>query len=574
MKNIIIILLLLLNLSLLNSQTPVYYPGFPKIIDSIGRPSFSSEIPLITDLDKDGQKEIIFVTLRSSGNFLYVIKSDGNSLTGFPKMFNNLINSVSSGDVDGNGWLDIAIRTSTQVTVIDRFGNNLPGFPVAYNDGILGFLDKYLSLYDLDNNGKLEIIVNKFREVCVFNFDGTIRTGWPKSVVGTSISHPAIGDIDNDGSPEIIVATYKQLSQGGADSSALRIFRSDGSNFSSNWPVYYDSNYYSWYASPTIYLNKNNVNSNIIAITQGSERINYYVKSRNVKYNIYGNIINRSYSFSRNDMGSLVIGDINMDGTLEFSNGESGNHYESLFYAYTYNLQILNNWPRQGGGASKSTPIIGKFTFGGNLNILANTWSATAPPDSGGFIYGYNYDGSQLPWSPLRPTGLVYAISTTDLNNDGSVELIAISSYTGDETYLHIWTFPGIAYSNENFPWPQYGHDRYRTNQYGFIPPDDPIGIQPINSNVPVRFNLYQNYPNPFNPSTKIRFDISGTSVAQTFLSVYDVLGREVTTLVNEDLKAGEYRVSWDASMYSSGIYFYRLIADNYIMTMKMIILK
>ncbi len=99
-------------------------------------------------------------------------------------------------------------------------------------------------------------------------------------------------------------------------------------------------------------------------------------------------------------------------------------------------------------------------------------------------------------------------------------------------------------------------------------------GIVPVNNNVPAEFNLHQNYPNPFNPTTKIRFDVSGTSVAQTFLSVYDILGREVSILVNEKLQPGTYEADFDGSNYPSGIYFYKLTSHNFSAVNKMILLK
>ncbi len=100
------------------------------------------------------------------------------------------------------------------------------------------------------------------------------------------------------------------------------------------------------------------------------------------------------------------------------------------------------------------------------------------------------------------------------------------------------------------------------------------IGIQQIGINVPGDFSLFQNYPNPFNPSTKIRFDISGTTAAQTFLIVYDLLGREVAVLVNEKLRPGEYEVDFNASNYPSGVYYYKLSAGNFSETRKMVIVK
>jgi hypothetical protein len=82
---------------------------------------------------------------------------------------------------------------------------------------------------------------------------------------------------------------------------------------------------------------------------------------------------------------------------------------------------------------------------------------------------------------------------------------------------------------------------------------------------IPTEFSLEQNYPNPFNPSTKIRYSIPdvGSGLAQTVLKVYDILGNEVATLVNEEKPAGVYEVEFDASNLSSGIYFYRVTIQS-----------
>ncbi|QQS38344.1 MAG: T9SS type A sorting domain-containing protein [Ignavibacteriales bacterium] len=92
-------------------------------------------------------------------------------------------------------------------------------------------------------------------------------------------------------------------------------------------------------------------------------------------------------------------------------------------------------------------------------------------------------------------------------------------------------------------------------------------------------FTLEQNYPNPFNPMTKINFTIPlsetlrGASVLTT-LKVYDVLGKEIATLVNEEKPTGSYEVDFNASGLSSGIYFYKLNAGKYSETKKMILVK
>jgi Secretion system C-terminal sorting domain len=89
---------------------------------------------------------------------------------------------------------------------------------------------------------------------------------------------------------------------------------------------------------------------------------------------------------------------------------------------------------------------------------------------------------------------------------------------------------------------------------------------------IPTIYKLSQNYPNPFNPSTTIEYSIPKTSFVS--LKIYDILGTEVATLVNEEKPAGNYQVSFDASSLSSGVYFYRLPAGSFVETKKMILLK
>jgi hypothetical protein len=89
---------------------------------------------------------------------------------------------------------------------------------------------------------------------------------------------------------------------------------------------------------------------------------------------------------------------------------------------------------------------------------------------------------------------------------------------------------------------------------------------------VPREFRLEQNYPNPFNPSTTITFELPKSSLVR--LSVYDILGREVSLLVNEKRDAGAHRVTFIASGLSSGVYFYRMQAGDFVRTRKLLLLR
>jgi Secretion system C-terminal sorting domain len=97
-------------------------------------------------------------------------------------------------------------------------------------------------------------------------------------------------------------------------------------------------------------------------------------------------------------------------------------------------------------------------------------------------------------------------------------------------------------------------------------------GIKKINNSSPTRFELSQNYPNPFNPTTTIRYQLPNNNLVT--LKVYDVLGKELRTLVNEVQNIGSYEVTFDGNGLSSGIYFYRLVAGTYSETKKLVLMK
>ncbi|MCI0715713.1 MAG: T9SS type A sorting domain-containing protein, partial [Chlorobi bacterium] len=93
-----------------------------------------------------------------------------------------------------------------------------------------------------------------------------------------------------------------------------------------------------------------------------------------------------------------------------------------------------------------------------------------------------------------------------------------------------------------------------------------------ISSEIPKEFSLSQNYPNPFNPQTNIEFAIPRASIVQ--LAVYDMLGKGIEILVNEKLNAGIFKTGWNASVYPSGVYFYKLTSGDFTETKKMILMK
>jgi photosystem II stability/assembly factor-like uncharacterized protein len=109
----------------------------------------------------------------------------------------------------------------------------------------------------------------------------------------------------------------------------------------------------------------------------------------------------------------------------------------------------------------------------------------------------------------------------------------------------------------------------YKTTTGGITP------VTPISEVLPDKFELYQNYPNPFNPKTNFKLQIPNSKFDNVKLVIYDVLGKEVETLINEKLEPGIYEVEFDGNNLASGVYYYSLIVgDNIIDTKKMLLLK
>jgi len=145
--------------------------------------------------------------------------------------------------------------------------------------------------------------------------------------------------------------------------------------------------------------------------------------------------------------------------------------------------------------------------------------------------------------------GGIYRTSNNGQNWTRDTITTLMRSIGGNSSYLFAGGFQGSIYRTTN-----------------------PIGIVQISAVVPEVFSLSQNYPNPFNPTTQIEFTVAKNEFVK--ITVFDVTGRVMEKLVNEDLNTGTYKVDFNADSYSSGIYFYRLETDGYSETKKMVLLK
>jgi hypothetical protein len=263
---------------------------------------------------------------------------------------------------------------------------------------------------------------------------------------------------------------------------------------------------------------------------------------------------------------------------VSYNNGESWTEVEVVGQQEVNSLAVNGNIVFAG---TTYDGVYVSYTNGANWlpTSLINKciWSMAT---NGNKLFAGAYDGSVYTTTNNGTTWL-----QTYLNN------YSVRALTTSNNNIFAGTFSnGVYVSNNNgLNWTQrnegLGVDLYINTLYilnNFIyagnlnvfrrPISELIGIKQISELVPSSYSLSQNYPNPFNPSTKIRFDVPKQDFL--ILKIFDVLGREITTLVNEKLKPGTYEVEWNGSNYPSGVYFYKIYAKNYTETRKMVLIK
>jgi hypothetical protein len=220
--------------------------------------------------------------------------------------------------------------------------------------------------------------------------------------------------------------------------------------------------------------------------------------------------------------------------------------------------------------ASGTYLFAGMLTLGAGVLLSTNNGTSWAKVDSG--------LGSYVP---------ALAVSGTSLFA-GTCEYLKAGPPIG--VLLSTNNFAGWAAVNEGLPlrYPGYSTDYLDirclaiAGQNLFAGTDDGVWRRPLSETItsaglplaefPTQFSLRQNYPNPFNPSTTIKFELPKSSVVT--LSVFDILGREVSVLVNDRRDAGVYEVKFDGVNLASGVYFYRLRAGSFVETRKLILIR
>ena len=250
-----------------------------------------------------------------------------------------------------------------------------------------------------------------------------------------------------------------------------------------------------------------------------------------------------------------------------------------IFIIFTYNISDLYSYPNGFTGGTKNTPN----TVGcGSCHALNSAITAVITgPDTviAGQIYTFtltitNSGGSgDLGVDIAAKTGSLSIIASQQLKVMGT-ELVHQNGgipFSSPKIITFSYTAPGIIGADTLFATVDRGH----SGRWNFAPNKGVIvklatGI--VNNEIPVRFYLSQNFPNPFNPVTKINYGVAkATNVS---VKVFDLLGKEVATLVNEYQASGNYFTTFDATLYTTGIYYYRIQAGDFTEVRKMSLIK
>jgi hypothetical protein len=502
-----------------------YLSGFPVALQpGLVQSSADAGISAAADIVGDEKLEIV---CGDENGYLYAFNSSGVALTGFPLNFGNYVGvfTPALADVDGDGKADIAVISHDWNS---PFGNALlhlfkvtpsgpvefPGFPINLERGA----ENSPAIGDIDGDGSMDLVVGTggiasgpSAKVIAFNSSGQIKNGFPFIVGANSVGNsPTLFDLDHDGRLEILIRMKPDTSVNG-------IYALD-----------YRGRIVPGFPFPITYGHSG------ACVAVGD------MDGDNVPELAYGGV-------EAVDSGKVWV--YNLAGTL----------------LPGFPARVYRTWV-------DGSVAIADVDGDGRGDVVCGTNGVSNKP---GVIYAFNYLGQTVQGFPIMPGSPILNSFEThptlvDIDRDGDTEIFAGRL----DKYVYGWDTPGIFDSTK--VWRTFKGNAARTG--GQLRSPYPVSAKE-NAQQPFDFRLEQNYPNPFNPTTTIRFEVGGSGLPAgqagfVSLRVFDLLGREVATLVNDELRPGTYQRTFDGTNLASGVYFYRLQAGQFSQTLRLLLLR
>jgi hypothetical protein len=534
------------------STNPPQLTGWPnELVD----PSACS--PVVADVDGYGAMEVVVGNDR-----MYAWHADGQEVIDgdqagitwgvISPLGDDFVGPAALAELDGTPGYEIAAAayTSKQVFCFQGDGSVMAGWPRATVD----LVRAGVTVGDIDGDGQPEIIaVDQDAYLYAWHKNGTevidgdanpLTNGVFKRLPDTSqwqYQMAALADIDGDGKEEIIVPTQD---------AKLYVFNETGGN-EPNWPFSLPN-----YAGGGVAIGDVDNNGDLELVVTTRNTGETYCLNHNATV-MWQTWINTNLFFNPSPALADLTGDGKLEAIVPASNGR--------LYAIQYNGAAAPGWPIYYSTTTytEASPVIADVNGDGSVDVLLG--------DEGRFINAWNSTGVPLEGFPLVMKDAVRSTPTvTDMNKDGLVDIVAV----GYDKTVYAWAL-SAPYDATKAPWPTYRGNVLHNGLYGVTIPTG-TGDQPARA---WTTRLLQNTPNPFNPSTRIAYEIEEGAPARVNLTIYDVTGARVRTLVDEVERPGEHFVLWDGrnaagDAVGSGVYFYRLATPNRALTRKMVLLK
>ena len=545
-----------------------------------------------------------------------------------PNWISTDITSVSTGgmfaDINQDGWLDYVVANGNDIArqkVVIYYNNGDGTFPTTPNwqSSDIDY-HGHLDVGDINADGYPDVAVSVYIGPSGFNSKGKVKLYLNNA--GTLSSNPdwisgdlvytfscALGDADGDGDLDLAVAGGESYN---SNPEQARIYYNNGGVLESlpSWKsqgfIYsYDVNWFDM---------ENDGDLDLVFANESFP--NYIFQNDN---GVIGTIPIWQSADASMQANSLFLGDVNKDGFIDLAisdNNQLGG--TGRFKIYLNNNGMLNTTPYWSSAFSgySSGILLADINFDSNIDLITGGWWNPIRiylNNNGSFNTNPEYTSST--------NSVVEAIFCGDVDKDAASNEYYIFISKGSKK-LFILPFNNLQAIESVVVWPDtlpineycfdlengwvsfqsvpdsgievaidmvvsYDLDLGVTNwdsnigNYLFINNLNPVSAN-LNEGLPEDYMLYQNYPNPFNPTTKIKFTIpqtdsplqGGARGGLVTLKVYDVLGNEIATLIDEYKPAGIYEVEFNGSELSSGIYFYQIRTGDFVQSKKMILIR
>ncbi len=556
------------------STVPSEQTGFP-----IELPAETSSHPVVGDVNGDGRLDVVL-----PANYIYVWDADGVELRNGDGDSQTLgpFNSTAAdwapagatlANLTSRPGLEIIAsnRTARQIFVYQGDGTVAAGWPRTMSDWnwatpVAG---------DLDGDGDLEVIANTVTgTLYVWHHDGTdfFDGDANPATVGVfqvrvnewySFCSPALADLDQDGKLEIILGTRYS----GTTPDVLMALRNDGTNLP-GFPVSFGL-YGETLCSPAVGDLDLDGRLEIVVVTE-NDRLQV-IRHTGLSMAPFPILFVSNNNPDGLSTPSPALADLDGDGYPEIVAVSVTDALTAAVHAVRRTGVNLSGWPRAVGGNSESSPVVADISGDGHPDVLFGIGGgADSSPNA---LYAWRHDGGVVPGFPLQLSGPIRPTPClTDLNQDGDIDLV----YGGWDLQMHVWDLPA-AWNPDLAFWPTFKGNPLRSGLAGQLwitaVPGGEDGAPPA------AVALEGNRPNPFNPRTRITFALPGPGAVRARLTIYDLRGRRVAQLVDGSLRPGRHTVDWygrddGGGAVASGVYLCRLTAGGVVTERKMTLVR